>query len=328
MKHRKIRSRLILFLMITALAALTMLAGCSPGAKEGKAADSPEQHTIRIGYQKFGTLNILKAQGTLEKQAKLLGISVEWIQFPAGPQLLEAMHVGSIDIGHTGEAPPIFAQAADTPLVYVGNEPPNPAGEAILVPKNSPIRTLADLKGKKVALNKGSNVHYLLVKALESAGLKYTDIQPVYLPPADGRSAFERGSVDAWVIWDPFYTAAQRATQARVLVDGKGLVANREFILASRSFAKDQSKALALVLDELKKTDNWVKQNPQKVAEFLSPQIGIDVDSLKEVLARRTFDVQSIDSNVLKEQQKIADTFYQVKLIPKQLTVKDAVVNN
>jgi sulfonate transport system substrate-binding protein len=320
--------KLLLFLIITAVAALVTLAGCSPGQKEGKAEGSPNQHTVRIGYQKFGTLNILKAQGTLEKRLKPLGVSVEWIQFPAGPQLLEAMHVGSIDIGHTGEAPPIFAQAANTPLVYIGKEPPNPAGEAILVPKNSSIRTLADLKGKKVALNKGSNVHYLLVRVLQSAGLKYTDIQPVYLPPADGRAAFERGSVDAWVIWDPFYSAAQRATQARVLVDGKGLAPNREFILASRSFAKDQSQIVSAVLDELKKTDNWVKQNPQKVAEFLSPQVEIDVDSLREALFRRTFDVQKIDTNDVNDQQKIADIFYQIKLIPNQLAVKEAVLAN
>jgi hypothetical protein len=143
-----------------------------------------------------------------------------------------------VDFGTVGEAPPIFAQAAGANLVYVGNEPPSPGSEAIVVPKDSKLRSLADLKGKKVVLNKGSNVHYLLVKALEKAGLGYKDIDVVYLPPADARAAFERGAVDAWAIWDPFLAAAEKQLGARVLADGKGLVANHQFYLAARPYAE------------------------------------------------------------------------------------------
>src|SRR6201991_1423823 len=153
-----------------------------------------EDKVVRIGFQKYGKLVLLKGKGTLEGRLKAIGYSVEWKEFPAGPQLLEALNVGAIDFGSTGETPPIFAQAAGAPLVYVAHEPPAPKGEAILVPKDSPIKTLADLKGKKIAFNKGSNVHYLLVKALEKAGLKYGDVQPVFLAPADARAAFEKGA--------------------------------------------------------------------------------------------------------------------------------------
>src|SRR5205823_12105586 len=121
---------------------------------------------IRIGFQKYGTLVLLKTRGLLEERLKPLGWSVQWTEFPAGPQLLEALNVGAIDFGTTGEAPPIFAQAAGAPLVYVGYEPPAPKGEAIIVPKDSPIQSVADLKGHKVALNKGLNVHYVLVLAI------------------------------------------------------------------------------------------------------------------------------------------------------------------
>ena len=169
---------------------------------------------LRIGVQKYGSLVLLKERGLLEQRLEPQGWTVTWIEFPGGPQLLEALNVGAIDFGTTGEAPPIFAQAAGAPLLYVGYEPPAPEGEAILVAKDSPIADVAGLKGKKVALNKGSNVHYLLVKALEAAGVAYTDIETVYLPPADARAAFERGAVDAWVIWDPFLAAAQAATGA------------------------------------------------------------------------------------------------------------------
>ncbi|WP_230371063.1 aliphatic sulfonate ABC transporter substrate-binding protein [Paludibacterium denitrificans] len=152
---------------------------------------------LRIGYQKYGSLVLLKARGTLEKRLAPLGVEVKWTEFPAGPQLLEGLNVGSVDFGTTGETPPIFARAAGANLLYIANEPPSPAGEGIVVRKDSPIRSVKDLKGKRVVLNKGSNVHYLLVKALQKAGLKYSDITPVYLPPADARAAFERGSVDA-----------------------------------------------------------------------------------------------------------------------------------
>lgn len=155
---------------------------------------------VRVGYQKYGNLILLKGKGTLERKLAPLGFKVEWKEFPSGPPLLEALNVDAIDFGHAGESPPIFGQAAGAQFLYVAHEPPAPKGEAILVPKTSPITQVADLKGKKVAFNKGSNVHYLLVKALEKASLKYADIEPVFLAPADARAAFERGSVDAWVM--------------------------------------------------------------------------------------------------------------------------------
>src|SRR4051812_8635335 len=114
--------------------------------------------TVRVGYQKYGTFLLLKARGLLETKLEPLGYTVSWTEFPGGPQLLEALNVGALDFGITGEAPPIFAQAAGAPLVYVAHEPAAPLSEAILVPKGSPITSVAELKGKKVALNKGSNV--------------------------------------------------------------------------------------------------------------------------------------------------------------------------
>src|SRR5580704_7419658 len=174
----------------------TLVAGLILIAVTPFALAQSTNNVIRIGYQKYGTLVLLKARGSLEKRLAPLHVEVQWTEFPAGPQLLEGLNVGAIDFGIAGEAPPIFAQAAGADLVYVGNEPSASAAEAIVVPANSPIKSVNELKGKKVALNKGSNVHYLLVKLLERAGLKYSDIDTVYLTPADARAAFERGSVD------------------------------------------------------------------------------------------------------------------------------------
>src|ERR1700710_218223 len=206
-------------------------------ALAGVGASYGQDRVVRIGFQKYGKLVLLKGKGSLEEKLKPLGYKVSWTEFPSGPPLLEALNVGAIDFGVAGETPPIFAQAAGAPLVYLGYDPPAPQGEAILIPKDSPLKSVADLKGKKVALNKGSNVHYLLVKALEKAGLKYSDVEPVFLPPSDARAAFERGSVDAWVIWDPFLAAAEKQIGARILVDGKGIVSNHQFYLAATPYA-------------------------------------------------------------------------------------------
>jgi len=281
--------------------------------------------TLRIGYQKYGTLVLLKARGTLEKRLAEQGVKVQWTEFPGGPQLLEGLNVGSIDFGVTGETPPVFAQAAGADLVYVAHEPPAPTSEAILLPKDSPIKSVAELKGKKVALNKGSNVHYLLVRALEKAGLKYTDIQPVYLPPADARAAFERGSVDAWVIWDPYQAAAEKQLSARTLVDGTGLVDNHQFYLATRPYATNHPQVITTLIDEVRSVGEWSQQNPQQVTDQVAPLLGLPADITFTAVKRQGYGAQPITPEVTAAQQKIADTFTQLKLIPKQLSIKDVV---
>ena len=289
------------------------------------AAQPAAAGELRIGYQKYGTLVILKEKGLLEEKLKPLGFTVSWTEFPGGPQLLEALNVGALDFGTTGEAPPIFAQAAGAPLLYVGYEPPAPTGEAILVPKDSPIKSVADLKGKKVALNKGSNVHYFLVKALEAGGVDYKDIEPTFLAPADARAAFESGSVDAWAIWDPFYAAGQAATGARVLVDGTNLVSNHQFFLAEQKFTAANPKVVDAVLEALDEIDQWAAGHTDEVVADLSPKVGIPAPVLKVAIARLGFGLRPIDDSVVAEQQKIADTFLQLGLLPKAIKVADVV---
>jgi sulfonate transport system substrate-binding protein len=299
------------------LIASVMIAGINTANAQDK--------TVRIGFQKYGKLVLLKAKGTLEEKLKPLGYKVTWAEFPSGPPLLEAVNVGAIDFGNTGEAPPIFAQAAGAPLVYVAYEPPAPKGEAILVPKDSKLKAVADLKSKKVALNKGSNVHYLLVKALEKAGVKYSEIEPVFLAPADARAAFERGSVDAWVIWDPFQAAAEVATQARTLADGTDVVANHQFYFSSRKFADTEGKIIDVVLQQLSEVDDWAKNDIKAVAEQLSPSVGLPVPVLELALKRQSYGIKPINNAVIAEQQRIADTFFDLGLLPKKITISDAV---
>lgn len=290
-------------------------------ASPAQAADK----VLRIGYQKYGTLVLLKGKGTLEAKLAPLGWSVQWTEFPGGPQLLEALNVGAIDFGSTGEAPPIFAQAAGAPLVYVAHEPPAPKGEAILVPKDSPIRSVADLKGKTVVLNKGSNVHYLLVKALEEAGLAYGDVKVSFLPPADGRAAFEQGSADAWAIWDPFQAAAEVAVEARTLRNGEGIVSNHQFYLGAKPFVAENGAAIDTLISAIGEIDTWTRANPGEAAAELAPSVGIPADILTVALERQSFGVKPLDETVIAEQQRIADTFHALGLIPAPIKIADAV---
>jgi sulfonate transport system substrate-binding protein len=283
---------------------------------------------LRIGFQKSASLFVLqRAQGTLEKRLAPLGVSLKWVEFPAGPQLLEGLNVGSVDVGFVGEAPPIFAQAAGARFVYIGNDPAAPEAEAVVVPKGSPIKSVAELKGKKIALNKGSNVHYLLVKLREKNGLKYSDVQPVFLPPADARAAFERGAVDAWVIWDPFLAAAEKQIGARILADGKGVVNNYAYYLAERSYVEKRPEVIEALFADLVAQGKWLKANIKQAAAIIAPLQGLDADIVEVNLRRYQYGVVPVSDAVLAEQQKVADAFFDLKLIPKAIVVREAAWN-
>jgi sulfonate transport system substrate-binding protein len=304
---------------LVATAALSMSI-----ALAGVGASYGQDKVVRIGFQKYGKLVLLKSKGTLEDKLKAAGYKVVWTEFPSGPPLLEALNVGAIDFGNTGEAPPIFAQAAGAPIQYVAYEPPAPKGEAILVPKDSKLTSVADLRGKKIALNKGSNVHYLLVKALEKAGVKYSEVEPVFLAPADARAAFERGAVDAWVIWDPFQAAAEAAAGARTLADGTGVVSNYQFYFSSKKFLEGNSGIVDLVLAELREVDDWAKGDIHAVANQLAPAIGLPVDVVEVALKRQSYGIKPITDSVIADQQQVADTFFALGLLPKQIKISDA----
>ena len=283
--------------------------------------------SLRIGHQK-GALSVLKGRGTLDKRLAPLGVSLKWTEFTAGPVQLEALNVGSIDFGDVGESPPIFAQAAGAPLAYVAATVHRPASEAVLVPARSAIRSVADLKGKKIALNKGSNVHYFIVKLFEKHGLAYGDLNLVYLAPADARAAFEKGSIDAWVIWDPFLAAAEKTLDARVLVDASGVVGNRAYYFSSLDYVAKNADVLAIVTEEINALDQWAERNKSAYAGELSALLGLPRNVLEWSVGRSRYGTTPITRAILAEQQQIADTFHALKLIPKPIKVLEAAAAN
>lgn len=330
LQRRRLLTIPFLGAFVTGLCLSLLFAACvannagNTNTVSGSNSNQTKASVVRFGYQK--SLILLKSKGVLEKRLQPEGVSVQWIEFPAGPQLLEAMNVGSIDFGHTGETPPIFAQAAGAALTYIAGIAPSPTSQAILVPQNSQVKTLADLKGKKIAVQKASSAHYLLVQLLEKAGLQYTDIQPVFLPPADARAALVKGSIDAWAIWDPFFAAAEKSVNARVLATGEGISKQGGYYLASRKFATDNKQTVKAILEEIKALEDWSNQNRDAVAETLSPVLGIDLDTMKKATQRKQFGVVPIDNNLIQVQQQVADKFYELKLLPKQVSIKEATL--
>ncbi|MGU3540454.1 sulfonate ABC transporter substrate-binding protein [Methylobacterium sp. A54F] len=280
---------------------------------------------LRIGYQKYGTLVLLKGKGLLEQRLKPLGYRVSWAEFPSGPPLLEALNAGAIDLGSAGEAPPIFAQAANPDLRYVANEPPAPLGEAILVPRDSTAQSVADLRGRTIALNKGSNVHFLLVRALAAAGVPYDAVKLAFLGPADAGAAFARGAVDAWAIWDPYLASAERSTGARTLATGEGLAPNRQFYLSTRSATEAHREAITAALAAIGEIDDWARSNPDPVAAELAPSVGIPAPILAVALRRLAYGLTPIGPETAADQQRVADAFHALGLLPKPLVVAEAV---
>jgi sulfonate transport system substrate-binding protein len=279
---------------------------------------------IRIGYQKNGVLVITRQQAALEKHFAPQGIEVKWVEFSSGPPMLEAMNVGSVDYGAVGDSPPIFAQAAGAAIVYAAGQPIT-NGQGILVPQNSPIKNVADLKGKRVGFTKGSSAHNIVVQTLERAGLTYADITPVYLTPPDAGPAFANGSIEAWAIWDPYFAIGESKQNGRILVNAHEITRSNSFYIANRNFANNHGPVLQQIIDVTTATAKWAEAHRDQVAKSLSAVTGIPLDIQTIAANRASFNVGLVTDDIIATQQGVADRFYKLGLIPKPVVVRDAV---
>lgn len=308
---------------------LALAAAGAAGALASRIAGAADGTTLRIGYQKSSTLiTLLKTWGTLEKRLGPLGVTVSWHEFTSGLPLLEALNVGSVDVSaDVADTVPVFALAAGAKLTYLAQEAPSPSAQALVVRADSPIRSVSELKGKRIAVAKAAGSHYLLIALLEKHGFKFKDIEPAYLSPADGRAAFERGAVDAWVVWDPFLAGVQRQSNARVVSDGRGNVADyQRYYLASTKFAQARPDVLNLIYTELRQAGQWTRQNPAEAAKILGPVWGLDAATVELANSRRSYDVRPVVPAALAEQQKIADAFHGEGLVPKKVNTSDVAI--
>ncbi|GLR90604.1 aliphatic sulfonate ABC transporter substrate-binding protein [Bradyrhizobium iriomotense] len=296
-----------------ALAALPSRASAQSAVKE-----------IRIGYQKNGVLVVTRQQAALEKHFVPQGIEVKWVEFSSGPPMMEAMNVGSVDYGAVGDSPPVFAQAAGAAIVYAAGQPIT-NGQGILVPKDSPIRSIAELKGKRIGFTKGSSAHNIVVQALEKAGLTYADITPVYLTPPDAGPAFANGSIDAWAIWDPYFAIGETKQNGRILIDAREVTKSNSFYIANRDFAKNHGEILQQIVDVTTATARWAEQHRDEVAKSLAAVTGIPLDIQTIAANRSAFVVGPVTEDIIATQQGVADRFHKLGLIPKPIVIRDIV---
>ncbi|MFG1346609.1 aliphatic sulfonate ABC transporter substrate-binding protein [Xanthobacter autotrophicus DSM 431] len=300
-----------------------------PRRQRTQATTSGEERSafreLRIGFQKYGTSSILKVVGRVADDLAALGFKVQWDEYPAGPQLLDALARGRVDFGSTGEAPPVFAQSTGAPVRYVGYESPAPLSEALMVRPDSPLETVRQLKGRTIGLVLHSNCHYFVLRALEATGLGLSDIRLVATPPGEGLDRLTRGEIDAWAIWDPLLTAAELRGRARQLVDGRGIVPNHQFYLGNDAFVRANPEVIGLLLGELGNVGKYTATHVPQVARRMAPEIGISSASLEVAYGRLTYGARPLDHDVVRQQQEIADAFFHAGILPAAVEVGRAV---
>ncbi|MFE2207297.1 ABC transporter substrate-binding protein [Streptomyces rubiginosohelvolus] len=319
MKRRKLPALLL------PLALLLSACGGASSADSGGNTDGKGSLTLNVGDQKGGYEAILRASGELDD----LDYRIKWSTFTSGPPLLEAVSAGAVDIGGVGNTPPVFAAGADSNITVVGATHGSPAGEVIVVPEDSPLKEPAQLKGKSIAVAQGSSAHFQLVASLKKAGLGIGDVELNYLQPADALAAFSRGKVDAWAIWDPYTSQVLRTADARVLTTGEGVVNGLGFQVASPASLKNakKSKAIGDLLVRLERAQKWVFEHPEEWAKVWAKETGLPYDVALDAV-KRSYGTRvpvAIDDAAIASEQEIADTFAELKLIPRRFDFEDYV---
>ncbi|RII09381.1 putative aliphatic sulfonates-binding protein precursor [Streptomyces sp. YIM 130001] len=295
-------------------------AGLGGGGTDGKGSV-----TINVGDQKGGSEAVLRAAGELDD----LDYKIKWSTFSSGPPLLEAVNAKAVDVGAVGNTPPVFAAGAGSKITVVSATHGAAAGDAILVPTDSSLKKVSQLKGKSVAVAQGSSAHYQLVAQLRKYKLSLDDIEVKYLQPADGLAAFTGGKVDAWAVWDPYTSQALRAKQGRVLTDGDGVVNGLAFNVAAPGALGDKkkSKAVADYLERLRRAQDWSFKHPEEWAKVWAKDTKLPyevaLDAVKRTTGTRV--PVAVDQDVIDSEQEIVDVFAELKLIPRRIDFGDFV---
>ena len=312
----------------TALALTGTLAACGSSSDDSSGSSAADgKPVLRVGVQKDGIRSVLKAAGLLEN----LPYTIEWSEFTAGLPIVEAAAADQIDVAWVGGVPPIFGAASDANFkVVAAVHEADKQNDSILVPKGSDIHSIADLKGKKIAVFKGSSADGLMLTSLAQAGLTLKDVQPQYLAPADGLAAFKTGQVDAYVTWDPFVAQAQVEDGAVDLTAATNTVADdawRQFEVAS-SKSLDDAGTRANIASFVKLVGqgfDWAKSHSDQWAQGWSDESGIPVDILKKVTARKQSTVEPVSAEDITATQELADRFTEAGEIPKTVDIKSIV---
>ncbi|MCJ2025549.1 ABC transporter substrate-binding protein [Methylobacterium sp. J-067] len=271
------------------------------------------EDVLRVGDQRGNARALMEAAGVLEG----LTYRLEWSEFPAAAPLLEALNAGAIDAGGVGDAPFTFASAAGVPVKAIAAYRNRQDGLAILVAKDSPFRSVTDLKGKRIATNRGSIGHQVVLAALEEAGLPFDSVTFNFLPPADAKLALTSGAVDAWATWEPYTSTAELAGLVRVVRDGNGITPGLTFAVASDSAIAKKRPLLADFAQRLTKARDWALKDPAPYAVVWSKLIGLPETVPLRWFGRAAYRAVPIDGTVIADEQRNIDLYVRAGLIPK-----------
>jgi sulfonate transport system substrate-binding protein len=304
---------------LVATGLLVSLAACGGESNADAVKDDGtvdlSKVSLVVGDQKGGSEALLKAAGELDD----VPYDISFKPFTSGPPLLDAVGSGAVDVGGVGNTPPLFAINEGKEIKVVHAAKQSAEGDAIVVPGDSAVTSVADLKGRKVAVAKGSSANYNLLAQLDHAGLTLDDIEPVYLQPTEGLAAFKGEHVDAWAIWDPFTSQAEQLADARVLATGKELVNGLVFQLASDDALNDKATQTAIedYLERLSRAQTWTNDHKAEWADTWAQETGLDPAVTAKAIERRNFEPIAVPDAVASE-QVMWDAFAEQK----QLTAK------
>jgi sulfonate transport system substrate-binding protein len=317
--RRRVRSLVQLTAIL--LAAGLIASACSSGGSSGGSSSSSggtaslSGVTLHVGDQAgTGAEAVLTAAGLIHK----LPFKIAWSDFTSGPPMLQAMSGGAVDIGGVGDAPPVFAAAGGDKIAIVGARTSNPLGSAIVVPAGSPIRSVAQLKGKKIAVAQGSSANYHVLALLKKGGLGVKDVTLDYLQPAEALAAFSSGHVDAWDVWSPYIEEAVAKDRGRILATGAGLGTVYSFEVASRAALADPAKAKAIkeYLTVLNQAYQWIDQHQQAWASVWAKATGLPDSIMLQAAKDSATTPVPITSAVVSSEQSISNAFTAAGLIP------------
>lgn len=321
MKSKRVKVSALLALLIVWLAVAAY------GYTQTRPSGTKNQLTrVVIGFQKGDIVDISRQHKVLAKKMKKAGYQVVFKEFQDGAALMTALKSGNINYARLGDAPPVVNQANGLDLIYIAAGAAKEEGTGILVKKGSGINTLADLKGKRIAYAKGTTAQYTIIQALAKAGLSTNDVKLVNMDQSASSVAFAKGSVDAWVTWDPFTATAQTDQNAKLLTNAKGLAKDRDFVVSTRNYATKHKAISKALLKYMSQDMAWARTHHEQVITMQSKTLKLSKKIMRLTVERRTFAITPVTSSIVKEQQKIADVFYEQGLIKKKIQVKDALL--
>ncbi|MDB5687632.1 MAG: sulfonate transport system substrate-binding protein [Rhizorhabdus sp.] len=302
---------------IAAFAGLIVLAfALFFATRDGDDRAAQEAATLKIGDQRGGVQALLRAAGELDH----VPYKIEWALFPAASPLLEALGAEAIDIGGVGGAPFAFAFASGSKIKAVYAYRPDSArtgkASAIVVRKDSPIRTLADLKGKKLATIRGSAGQDLALKLLEKAGLQPNDVEWVYLHNGESKAALAAGSIDAWSTWGSYVGIAVLEDGDRILVDGSGVPSGVGFYAATDAAIANKHAILADFVERLTRARHWATLHPREYAAELAKETRLPFEVALFSISSYLGPTIPIDDRIVTEQSGIFERYHRAGIIP------------